>query len=279
MVARIVRFRSSVAKPRARFLSLVAALTGLVLIALPNPSLAELAAPEPNRVVLRLPEDAVASVPSGSRDASRRPPLIIILHGAGQSPDDMLDLVKNDPACADAVLLVPKSRGPTWDVVAMAQRQAMEGISLSSDVLKYSSSKDADRVMSAIGSLETQVGTDPTRRVLVGFSDGATFALALGTGRDRPFTAVIALSPGLAVVPTRAARRRDVLVMHGRRDRSLSFDFTQGTIVPTLRSAGMNVRFVPFPGGHEVAPGWLSNFTKMVPSFIGAAVPSPSTIP
>lgn len=137
----------------------------------------------------------------------------------------------------------------------MAIRRAIEGISLSSDVLRYSSSRDADRVMSAISQLQQTIRTDPSRQVLLGFSDGASFALALGPGRDRPFTAVVGLSPGLAVVPARAAPRRTVFIMHGRSDRSLSFDFTKGSIVPTLRDAGVNVEFVPFPGGHEIAAG------------------------
>ena len=230
------------------------------------PASAEALSPAQRRPVVGLPDQAVASLPAAPADPDKRPALIVLLHGAGQTPEQMIAIFENDAACRNAVLLAPKSLGQTWDVVAMAIGRAMEA-SLSSDVLRYSSSKDAERVMSAISQLQQTISTDPSRQVLVGFSDGATFALALGTGRDRPFTAVVGLSPGLAVVPARAAPRRPVLVMHGRSDRSLSFDFTKGTIVPTLRGAGVKVEFVAFPGGHEIAAGAHGALAQLIIGF------------
>jgi phospholipase/carboxylesterase len=205
-----------------------------------------------SRVTLSLPDAAIASIPAARSDVVSLPPLIVLLHGAGQSPEQMIDRFAADPGCADAVLLAPKSIGQTWDVIWMAQRQMLEGASRLSSVFEYAGSKDADRVMSAISGLARQIKTDPARQLLLGFSDGATYALALGTARDRPFTAVAALSPGLAVVPARPARDRPVLVMHGKKDRSLPFEFTRSEIVPALRSAHLAVRFLPFDGGHEI---------------------------
>jgi phospholipase/carboxylesterase len=204
------------------------------------------------RRILALPDGAMAALPALGGDQTSLPPLIILLHGAGQTAADMIARFTSNPDCATAVLLAPKSLGPTWDVVGMAELKAIEGASLSSDRLRYSNSKDAGRVMAAMAALAQAYPTDPRRSMLLGFSDGASFALALGTGRDRPFTSVVAISPGLVAFAARPARGRNVLILHGRKDHTLSFDFTRSTIVPALRSAGLSVKFLPFDGGHDI---------------------------
>jgi predicted esterase len=94
--------------------------------------------------------------------------------------------------------------------------------------------------------------------VLAGFSDGATFALAMGLSRDHPFAAVIAWSPGIAIETVGAARGRRVFVSHGRADPILKFETTCADIVPLLESEGAAVTFLPFDGAHE-APVWLKD--------------------
>lgn len=218
-----------------------------------GPAWAQGSAPaEMRRQTVQLPDAAIASIPAHRRDIAALPPLIVLLHGAGQSATQMIDRFARDAACADAVLVAPKSIGPTWDVIAFARRRTVEGGTALNAQLSYAMSKDGERVMDAMAVLGKTVKTDPKRQVLLGFSDGATFALALGTGRDRPFTAVVALSPGLAIVNARPARARPVLIMHGKGDRSLPFETTRATIVPALRGARLAVRFIPFEGGHEI---------------------------
>jgi phospholipase/carboxylesterase len=218
-----------------------------------------------SRVILKLGDNAVASVPATASGSAIPPRLIVLLHGAGQTPDEMIARFARDADCADAVLLAPKSRGPTWDVILAAQMHALDGQSLTSDVYRYSTSSDADRVTEAIASLGKSVKTDSAQRFLLGFSDGATFALALGTSRDMPYAGVVALSPGLAVVASRPARKRAVLIMHGTNDRSLPFDFTRSTIVPMLRAERLAVRFMPFRGGHEIAPNPCAVLAQQFP--------------
>lgn len=147
----------------------------------------------------------------------------------------------------------------------MVERRALDITSLTGPVLRYSKSGDGDRVMAAVAELEKLVVTDPDQMTLLGFSDGATFTLALGTARERPFTAVIALSPGLAAVAIRTTPRLPVLVMHARKDRSLPFDFTRDTIVPALRGTSLNVRLAPFDGGHEIPTRPLARFRQKFP--------------
>jgi phospholipase/carboxylesterase len=235
----------------------------LLLISAPAPAWTSESGTTPTRIALPLPNGAMALIPALPPLDAQPPALIILLHGAGQTPGDMIARFAADPDCADAVLLAPKSDGPTWDVIRMAQRSALEATSLSGGPLRYSSSKDADRVIAAIAALRAQVRIDPAQMVLLGFSDGATFALALGTGRDRPFSGVVALSPGLVVVNARPARDRPVLVMHGTNDRSLPFEVTKSEIVPALRSAHLAVRLDPFSGDHAIPPRPMANFKRV----------------
>jgi phospholipase/carboxylesterase len=43
-----------------------------------------------------------------------------------------------------------------------------------------------------------------------------------------------------------------VFVSHGTGDAVLPYDYTAGTIVPSLRRDGYEVEFLPFPTGHGV---------------------------
>lgn len=199
--------------------------------------------------ILALPDDALAYVPS--RTATPRP-LLVLLHGAGRQPGRMIDRLRGEAEARGLVLLAPASAGPTWDVVARTQREQMMGASAAGAGVRYAGSPDADRVMAAIAALSARVAIDRARIVLAGFSDGASFALALGLARERPFAAAIAWSPGLPAVPARIARGRRAFVAHGRDDAVLPFEATRSDIVPRLRRAGADIRFVEFAGGHAM---------------------------
>lgn len=212
----------------------------------------EIIAQGASRQRIELPNGALASLPSVATVSGSKPRLIVLLHGAGQTPDDMLARFSDDPDCADAVLLAPKSLHRTWDVISMAETSALEMAKLSGDYLGYTTSPDGERVVLAMRALEERLTTDPAHRILLGFSDGATFALAIGTSSKLPFTDVVVLSPGLDAISTRPVRGRRVLVMHGRQDRSLPYSFTSTTIVNHLKSAGLLTHFEPFEGGHVI---------------------------
>lgn len=203
------------------------------------------------RGVLTLPDGALAYVPSG---AGASAPLVVLLHGAGQAGDAMIARFQADADRLGLVLLAPKSRGATWDVVARAGMASMLGPSSLGGVYRYAGSPDGARIAAAEAALAGQVPTDPAHRVLLGFSDGASFALAYGTGRKTTYSAVFAVAPGLATLAASPARRRPVIVLHGRTDAVLPLAFTAGTIVPALRDAGLAVRLEIFAGGHGIPP-------------------------
>ena len=101
------------------------------------------------------------------------------------------------------------------------------------------------------------------RRAVVGFSDGASYALSLGPTNGDLFTRVIAFSPGFA---SPGARRGmpPVFVSHGTRDGVLPIERCSRRIVPRLEREGYEVCYREFDGPHTVprsiaheALGWF----------------------
>jgi predicted esterase len=200
-----------------------------------------------------LPEDAIAYVPAS---AGPHPPLLVLLHGAGHRQREMLEHMEGEADARGIVLLAPASRGISWDSVLAAEEPPSPGSALANArARRFTGSEDANRVEAAIAALGRQMPVDRARAVLAGFSDGATFALAMGMARSHAFAAVIAWSPGIAIRTTDPAHGRKVFVSHGRRDPLLRFDETCGEIVPMLQSEGAAVTFLPFDGGHEAPAG------------------------
>ena len=89
---------------------------------------------------------------------------------------------------------------------------------------------------------------------LLGFSDGASYALSLGLANPQLFRWVIALSPGFAVFPKSVALGQKLFIAHGTRDSRLDFARTRDGIVKPLRDAGMDVAFRQFDGDHVIVP-------------------------
>jgi predicted esterase len=200
--------------------------------------------------VIQLPNDAIAVVPAS---AGPHPPLLILLHGADHRPLWMLHQFADEADARGLVLLAPTSKDVTWDAVRNAEGLPSRDSPLANRLShRFASSRDADRVEAAIAALEKILPVDRARTVLAGFSDGATFALAMGMSRGYAFSSVIAWSPGIAIRTANAARGRRVLVSHGRSDRTLNFGVTCGQIVPMLQSEGADVSFLPFDGTHEM---------------------------
>ena len=188
---------------------------------------------------------ANAAVAYRPRSAPQGPlPLIVLLHGASGYP---LGFLENMEPIADRrglILLYPHSRGQTWDFIQnmAAERDPWRG------------GLDTRRLDQSMADLFARAEIDSRHVVLLGFSDGASYALSLGVANPRLFNAVVALSPGMFVPSNRAERGQRVFVAHGRRDHILSFDNTSETIVRDLGGLGVALRFRPFDGDHEIDP-------------------------
>jgi predicted esterase len=155
--------------------------------------------------------------------------LVVLLHGAGSTPERVLTVMGDRPA----VVYAPKSRGRTWDAIHGDFGPDVEAL---------------DRALA-----ELFQHFEIAAAAIAGFSDGASYALSLGLVNGTLFEDVIAFSPGF-VVPGARAGRPTVFVSHGRQDGVLPIDATSRMIVPALRIVGYRVDYREFTGGHEV-PG------------------------
>lgn len=160
-------------------------------------------------------------------------PLVVLLHGAGGSARGVLPRIFGGSDTISFAILVPDSRGPTWD--------AIRGI--------YG--PDIAFIDSALKVAFSRVNVDPARVIVSGFSDGASYALAIGRMNGDLFTRIVAFSPGF-IPPSTATGKPEVFITHGDNDPILPFEATSQRIVPAMKRAGYNVTLKQFVGGHTV---------------------------
>jgi phospholipase/carboxylesterase len=168
----------------------------------------------------------------------KRPaPLALLLHGAGEDARDGLALLRAQADASGLILLALASREYTWDLLV--------GRRYGPDVAGI------DRALEHVFS---GYAVDPERVAVGGYSDGASYALALGIANGDLFTHVLAFSPGFATPPYQEVTPR-IFISHGTRDRWLPIDRCSRRIVPQLEHAGYEVSYREFEGGHVVPPG------------------------
>jgi len=162
--------------------------------------------------------------------------LVLALHGAtgsGAGP------VRFYGALADrlgAAIIAPDSRSTTWDAV------------------RTDFGADREFIARALVAGWSRIEVDPARIGVVGFSDGATYALALGRANGDLFNAIAAFSPGF-LIPVEERGRPPVFISHGTHDHILPIDSCSRRIVPQLRRGGYTVDYREFDGDHTVPPG------------------------
>jgi predicted esterase len=175
--------------------------------------------------------DAILYVPKITTQSSL--PLLLMLHGATQSAEDMFWYLGNTPDEAGVAILAPNSRDTTWD--------AMGG----------SFGVDVAHVNRALERVFETVAIDPSRIAIGGFSDGASYALSLGLINGDLFRSVVAFSPGFVVSGMPLGKPR-IFISHGTHDHILPIDRCGRRIAAGLISRGYEVNFREFDGDHEI---------------------------
>jgi phospholipase/carboxylesterase len=175
--------------------------------------------------------DAILHVPK--TDDGSPLPLLIMLHGATQSAEDMFWYLGSTPDDAKVAVLAPNAREMTWDVIRTEFGPDVEFI---------------DRALSRV--FET-VSIDRSRLAIGGFSDGATYAISLGLINGDLFTRVVAFSPGYVVYRIPQGKPA-VFISHGTRDRILPINSCGLSVAVELKRRGYQTTFREFDGGHEI---------------------------
>ena len=178
--------------------------------------------------------DGIVYVPA-SYDASKPVPLVLMLHGAGQSAEIGIAPFLPLADAAGIVLVAPDSRGGTWDF------------------LYGPYGADVQFIDRALVHVFERCAIDPTGVVIEGFSDGASYALSLGITNGDLFSRVIAFSPCI-LQPAAEVGRPRVFISHGTNDRILPIDSCGRRLAARLSTAGYIVDLHEFVGPHTVPP-------------------------
>jgi phospholipase/carboxylesterase len=178
--------------------------------------------------------DGILYVPA-SYDVATPIPLVLMLHGAGQSAEIGIAPFLPLADAARIVLVAPDSRGGTWDF------------------LYGPYGADVQFIDRALAHVFDRCAIDPSRVVIEGFSDGASYALSLGLTNGDLFSRVIAFSPCI-LQPAAEVGRPRVFISHGTNDHILPIDSCGRRLVARLTAAGYNVDFHEFAGPHRVPP-------------------------
>jgi phospholipase/carboxylesterase len=183
--------------------------------------------------------DAVLYVPASVLDLESAP-LLVFLHGALRTVDAFVDALIPAADENKVIVLAPYADYGTWDAITYGDF-----------------GPDVAGVNAALAWVFARWPIDPARIVLSGFSDGATYTLALGRANGDLFSRLVAYSPGF-LIGVDPVGQPPILITHGYDDTVLSYAYTSGVIVPELMRAGYRVDFRSFVGSHAV-PGSVAN--------------------
>jgi phospholipase/carboxylesterase len=131
-------------------------------------------------------------------DEGRTWPLIVALHGGYSHGRDFLWMWLREARSRGYVLLSPTSAGRTWSIGRIEP--------------------DAQPLLKYLDEVRSQYCIDPSRILLTGMSDGATFALGLGLRESVPFTAIAPVSGVLPPVDLSHGPGKRIYWVHGEQD-------------------------------------------------------------
>ena len=183
------------------------------------------------RLGLDTARDAILQIPAAANDSAL--PLLLLLHGATQSADDMFEYLGSAHEEAKVAVLAPNSREVTWDAIT------------------DSFGPDVEFLNRALARVFETVAVDPARIAVGGFSDGATYALSLGIINGDLFRRVVGFSPGFVIDGPRHGEPR-FFISHGTRDHILPIDRCGRRVAGDLKAGGYDVTFREFNGDHEI---------------------------
>jgi len=171
--------------------------------------------------------------------------VLVALHGAGGEAADVLQSFREAADANGIVLLIPQSAKGSWDMIEDLKSRL--GVEMN---VQPRYGKDLKALDQALADLFSRVAVDSAKVGIMGFSDGATYALSVGTANPELFSTIIAFSPGPAFIGRTSGSQR-AFVSHGENDKVLPFATARGH-VSRLRARKVEVMFEKFAGGHEV---------------------------
>ena len=174
-------------------------------------------------------------------DPKRLYPLVTVLHGAGRQDELLVRACRDEPEKRSALFLVPRSFHPTWDLLACDERP------------------DLDFLEWAYDLIYRRYPIDPARQALLGYSDGASYALSVGLSNPHVFRAVMGWAAGFVALDTRQVGQEDpkpeVLLEYGTHDELFPFERVARPMRANLEQLGYRVEFRVDEGGRHWPSG------------------------
>lgn len=197
-------------------------------------------------------------------------PAVVLLHGYGAPGTDLVPLWRALRAPPGTRFVFPEAPlslsgpmappgGRAWwhlDLERILRASLTGGVRVLHDEAPAGLGEARARVAGLLDELERDWRVPPGKLVLGGFSQGAMLSCDLALRSERPLAGLVLMSGTLIAAPEWAplyAKRRGLktLVSHGREDPMLPFTAAE-ELRDLLTRAGVEVRFVPFHGGHTI---------------------------
>ncbi|MFP6639330.1 MAG: hypothetical protein VCC04_03725 [Myxococcota bacterium] len=174
-------------------------------------------------------------------DPARLYPLFTVFHGAGRQDEMLVKACRDEPEARQAFFFVPRSVEPTWDLIAGG-----EGADL--DFLEF-----------AWDLIYRRYPVNSLAQCLIGYSDGASYALSLALSNPGFFDAVLCWAAGFAVTDRQSVDLRDrrtrLYLEYGTHDELFNFEQVALPMRDRLEQAGYRVEFSVDEGGRHWPSG------------------------
>ncbi|HEX4341356.1 MAG TPA: hypothetical protein VH062_35855 [Polyangiaceae bacterium] len=219
-----------------------------------------------------------------NRDGSGDGPIVVLLHGFGAPGEDLVPLFRQLDvprhvrfAFPEAPLDLAELAGPSY---AGARAWWMIDPSW---FLPENQGKLAERAKSVpdgladararVDAVLEGLGATREKTILGGFSQGAMVTMDVALRGETPFAGLALMSGSIVaadewqpLLPKLAGVR--VMQSHGRTDPILPFA-TAERLRDLMKTAGADVRWVEFAGGHTISMGALEALAKLVHDAFG----------
>ncbi len=176
-----------------------------------------------------------------SYDPSQLYPLITVFHGAGRQDELLLKACRKQPNERQAFFFIPRSVAPTWDLIA-------DGPPVDVEFLEY-----------AWDLIYRRYPIDPAQRCLIGYSDGASYALSMALSNPGYFAAAMVWAAGFVLLDRNGyspeGEKTRLYLEYGTHDQLFSFEEIALPMRDNLERAGHDVTFSVDEGGRHMPSG------------------------
>ena len=191
---------------------------------------------EEKRFELRPPKTAKVSVgylfflPQGYEKSQQRWPVLMYLHGAGESGTNLVKLKRNGP---------PKyvKAHPDFPFILVCPQH------------HFSNDWDNATLLALLDFVINNYRGDPDRLYLTGLSMGGGATWMLAAAHPEKFAAIVPVS-GFNLGDAAKLAKLPIWVFHGAKDSIISVECSR-KMVSAIEAAGGKVKYTEFPGAHH----------------------------